>query len=198
VTTRRRRELLREIQDVPHRGGPEGIDRLRVVADHAQTAPIRLHAEQDLRLQGVGVLVLVDQDMVEHDESFADALKVATYPGKTRRKPREKSDFDSTIRRFESSRPSQPVRVCRRSPVEALKPRRFPGFPVPIPNRRPRWQRCFGVIAPRRLCSRHLWFGLRARRRQVRQDDARHRRQTHFLRRHDAAVAGDYSTIRID
>jgi hypothetical protein len=110
----------------------------------------------------------------------------------------EKQEFDSAIRRFESSRPSQPVRVCRRSPVEALKPRRFPGFPVPIPNRRPRWQRCFGVIAPRRLCSRHLWFGLRARRRQVRQDDARHRRQTHFLRRHDAAVAGDYSTIRID
>ena len=128
MTTRRRRELLREIQDVPHRGGPEGIDRLRVVADHAQTAPIRLHAEQDLRLQGVGVLVLVDQDMVEQDESFADALKVATYPGKTRRKPREKSDFDSTIRRFESSRLSQPVRVCRFSGRGAETPA-FSGVP---------------------------------------------------------------------
>ena len=30
----RRREAVREVQDVAHRGGPEGVDRLRVVADH--------------------------------------------------------------------------------------------------------------------------------------------------------------------
>src|SRR5260221_4732012 len=45
-------------------------------------------------------------------------------------------------------------------PVEALKPRRFPGFPVPIPNRRPRWRRCFGVESSCCLYCRHLRFGL--------------------------------------
>src|SRR5947208_15233483 len=31
---RRRGELLREIQDIPHRGSAERVDRLRVVPDH--------------------------------------------------------------------------------------------------------------------------------------------------------------------
>lgn len=39
--------------------GPERIDRLRIVADHGQAAPVRLHAQQNLRLEGVGVLVQV-------------------------------------------------------------------------------------------------------------------------------------------
>ena len=55
---------------------------------------------------------------------------------------------------------SQPVRVSPRSPVEALKPRRFPGFTVPIPNRRPPGRRWFRRKRSRRLYCRHLRFGL--------------------------------------
>jgi hypothetical protein len=31
---------------------------LRVVADHGQALPVRLHAQQDLRLEGVGVSLM--------------------------------------------------------------------------------------------------------------------------------------------
>jgi hypothetical protein len=41
------------------------IDRLRVVADHGQAAAVGLHGQQDRGLQAVGVLVLVDQHVVE-------------------------------------------------------------------------------------------------------------------------------------
>ena len=46
-------------------GRPEGIDRLGVVAHHGQ--PLALGREQvkDLGLQGVGVLILVDQHAIE-------------------------------------------------------------------------------------------------------------------------------------
>ena len=56
---------MREVQDVAHRGGPEGVDRLGIVADHGQPAPVGLDPLQDGGLDGVGVLVLVDQDEVE-------------------------------------------------------------------------------------------------------------------------------------
>ncbi len=54
-----------KIEDVAHRGGAEGIDRLRVVADHGEAAPVRLQPEQDRGLQPVGVLIFVDQHVVE-------------------------------------------------------------------------------------------------------------------------------------
>ena len=62
---RRRRELRREIEDVAHGGGAKRIDRLRVVADHRQTVPLRLQCQQDGRLQAVGVLIFVHQNMIE-------------------------------------------------------------------------------------------------------------------------------------
>ena len=40
----RRTELSREVEDVAHRRGAERIDRLRVVADHGQSAPVGLQA----------------------------------------------------------------------------------------------------------------------------------------------------------
>ena len=46
-------------------GRAERIDRLGVVADDGDTGAIGLQTEQDRRLQGVGVLVLIDQDVVE-------------------------------------------------------------------------------------------------------------------------------------
>ena len=62
---RRRRELLREVEDVAHRRRAERVDRLRVVADDGDAAAVRLQRAQDRRLQPVGVLVLVDQHVVE-------------------------------------------------------------------------------------------------------------------------------------
>jgi hypothetical protein len=46
-------------------GGAERIDRLRVVADHGQARPSGASRPQDLGLQAVGVLVLVDEHVVE-------------------------------------------------------------------------------------------------------------------------------------
>ncbi len=61
----RRAELVREVEDVAHRGGAERIDRLRVVADHGESVPSGLEREQDRGLQAVGVLIFVDHHMVE-------------------------------------------------------------------------------------------------------------------------------------
>ena len=58
-------EQAREVQDVAHRGTPEGVDRLRVVPDHRHAVPVGLHPKQDRGLQRVGVLVLVHQHEVE-------------------------------------------------------------------------------------------------------------------------------------
>ena len=62
---RRRHESGAEVEDVAHLGGAEGVDRLRVVADDGEAAATRPEREHDLGLQPVGVLVLVDQDVVE-------------------------------------------------------------------------------------------------------------------------------------
>ena len=62
----RRRLVLRgEVEDVAHRRRPERVDGLRVVAHHRDALPVGLELAQDVRLQAVGVLVLVDQDVVE-------------------------------------------------------------------------------------------------------------------------------------
>ena len=66
----RRAELAREVQDVAHGGGAEGIDRLGIVADHRQALAARLEREQDRGLEPVGVLVLVDENMVEAPAEF--------------------------------------------------------------------------------------------------------------------------------
>ncbi len=76
---RRRREGRREVEDVAHRGAAEGVDRLRVVADHGQAAAVRLHREQDRRLQRVGVLVFVDQHVVEEAADFGTELRLAHH-----------------------------------------------------------------------------------------------------------------------
>jgi hypothetical protein len=62
----RRREARWEIQDVAHRRCSEGVDRLRIVSDHGKPAPVRLHGEEDVRLKRVGILIFVDQDVIEH------------------------------------------------------------------------------------------------------------------------------------
>ena len=60
-----RRELVGKVEDVAHGRGAERIDRLGIVADHRQAAASGLQRQQDRGLQAVGVLVLVDQDVIE-------------------------------------------------------------------------------------------------------------------------------------
>ena len=54
-----------KIENVAHGRGAERIDRLRVVADHREAAPSGLQRQQDRGLQPVGVLVFVDQHVIE-------------------------------------------------------------------------------------------------------------------------------------
>jgi hypothetical protein len=70
----RRAELTRKIEDVANGRGAKRIDRLRVIPDDGKAAPIGLQRQQDRRLQPVGVLIFVDQDMVE---AAADVLSKA-------------------------------------------------------------------------------------------------------------------------
>jgi hypothetical protein len=58
-------KALLEVEDVAHRGGAKGIDRLRVVADARHARAVRTQERDDLGLQHVGVLVLVDEHGVE-------------------------------------------------------------------------------------------------------------------------------------
>ena len=57
--------MVRELPHVVRARGAEAIDGLRVVAHRGELRG-RAHATHDVGLQGVGVLVLVDEDMVEH------------------------------------------------------------------------------------------------------------------------------------
>ena len=78
---RRRREALRKLEDVAHRRGAKGIDRLRVVADHGQAAPFGPQLQHDLGLQAVGVLVFVDQQMVEARRDLRGDRRLAEHLG---------------------------------------------------------------------------------------------------------------------
>ena len=56
---------FRKVEDVADGRRAEGIDRLGVVADHGQPPALRREQLEDFGLQGVGVLVLVDQHALE-------------------------------------------------------------------------------------------------------------------------------------
>ncbi len=58
-------ETIGEAEDVLHGCRAERIDGLGVVADHGEPRSVRPHRVQDLRLQLVGILVFVDQHMIE-------------------------------------------------------------------------------------------------------------------------------------
>ncbi len=69
----RARELAREVEDVADRRAAEGVDALRVVADDRDVAVHAAHPLEDARLEDVGVLVLVDEDVVvERADPVAD------------------------------------------------------------------------------------------------------------------------------
>ena len=58
-------EAHREIQDVANGGRTERVDGLSVIPDHSHVGGRSPHVPQDVGLQGVGVLILVDQDVIE-------------------------------------------------------------------------------------------------------------------------------------
>ena len=66
-----------EIEDVAHGRGAERIDRLRIVADHGEAAALGLQRQQDRGLQAVGVLIFVDQHMVEAAADLGGQRRVA-------------------------------------------------------------------------------------------------------------------------
>jgi len=59
------RELSRKIKDVAHRCGPEPIDRLSVIANGRKPRAIGCQHQKNICLQPVGVLIFVDEDVVE-------------------------------------------------------------------------------------------------------------------------------------
>ena len=66
-----------KVEDVAHRRGAERIDRLRVVADHGEAVPAGLQRQQDRRLQPVGVLIFVDQHMIEAAADLVGERRIA-------------------------------------------------------------------------------------------------------------------------
>ena len=74
VTTVARRVARGEVEDVARRGGPEAVDGLGVVAHHGEAGPVRAQRVEDVGLQRVGVLVLVDEDVVEGAATAAASL----------------------------------------------------------------------------------------------------------------------------
>jgi hypothetical protein len=65
MTTARGENWSGKVEDVPHCRGTKGIDRLGVVADHGEPCAIGCQREKDRGLQSVGVLILVNQDVIE-------------------------------------------------------------------------------------------------------------------------------------
>ena len=73
----RRVILLGKIQDVAHSGRAESVNRLCIVAHHCDPVAARLEPPQNLGLQAVGVLVLVDQHLVEASADLLGNRRIA-------------------------------------------------------------------------------------------------------------------------
>ncbi len=78
---RRRIERAGKIEDVAHRRGAEGIDCLRIIADHGQTASTRSQRQHDLALQRVGVLIFIDQQMIEAPGDLGSDRRLGQHLG---------------------------------------------------------------------------------------------------------------------
>jgi len=76
---RARVELVRKLEDVVDRCGPERVDGLRVVTDDRESGAVGLEPQQDLGLHDVGVLVFVDQHVVEAAADLAGQVRVGRH-----------------------------------------------------------------------------------------------------------------------
>ena len=64
-------ELFRKIENVADGGRAKAVDRLGIIANNREPLAIRLERQQDRRLDGIGVLILIHQHMVEQAANFA-------------------------------------------------------------------------------------------------------------------------------
>ena len=71
-------EILLKAQNVADIRTAEGIDRLRIVADHAEVAMLPRQCQQNLVLRQVRVLILVDEDVVETRRDLRPCLREVT------------------------------------------------------------------------------------------------------------------------
>ena len=58
-------EVAGKIEDIAHIGGAKAVDRLGIVADDGETGAVGLETEEDGGLQRIGVLIFIDQHMIE-------------------------------------------------------------------------------------------------------------------------------------
>ena len=103
-------EVLRKGEDVLGAGGAEPVDRLRVVADRGQPALFAPELAHDLDLQGVQVLVLVDQHVLEHPPELGSDHVV----------PGERVPVEQQIVQVEHGQLALPLAVEAKEPGELL------------------------------------------------------------------------------
>ena len=68
-----------KVENVAHSRRAEGVDRLRVVADHRQPSPLRFQPQKDRGLQPVGVLIFIDENMIEAPADVVRKLRIADH-----------------------------------------------------------------------------------------------------------------------
>ncbi len=81
---RRGGKLLVEVEDIANRTPPERVDRLRIVSVHREFLAVGAALPENLRLDRVGVLILIDQDPVEPlaDQGAGHRVGQQPVPGK--------------------------------------------------------------------------------------------------------------------
>ncbi len=115
-----------KIKDVAHRGGAKRIDRLRVVADDGQAPSARSERQHDFALESVGVLVFVDQQMIESGGDL----------GRDRRLGQHLREIEKKIVVVEHVLPLLGVDVSGEQFAQGALVRRDPG--KPFAERRPK------------------------------------------------------------
>jgi len=69
-------ELLGEVKYVAHGGSAETVDGLRVVSDDHDVVMLCTHASEDRGLKLVGVLIFIDQQVVEASAQFTGRVRI--------------------------------------------------------------------------------------------------------------------------
>ena len=57
--------MAREVEDIAYRRGSKRVDGLRVISDNCEASAVWLEGQQDRSLQSVGVLLFIDQNVIE-------------------------------------------------------------------------------------------------------------------------------------
>src|SRR5882672_8232239 len=73
----RRSERVRKIENVAHGRGAERVNRLSIVADDCETPAARLERQQDGSLKTGGVLIFVDEDVIEPPADILGEPRIA-------------------------------------------------------------------------------------------------------------------------